>query len=159
MARRIRAVLFSPGDSDMSSYPVNVFFYGSYMNFDVLQEVDIDQRAFEICRIGGYELTIAPLANLSANALGTAYGILTKLTHAELDRLYRVHAEKILGGRYLPEALAVRHPNGVLIPALCYISHNMKKAKAKAEYIEKILKPAQVYGFPQWYLDHIASFR
>ena len=82
---------------------VNVFFYGSYMNFQVLQEVDIDERTFEICSISGYELTISPLANLSKKEHGTAYGILTRLTHAELDRLYRDHAEKLSAGSIYPK--------------------------------------------------------
>lgn len=143
----------------MTGHAVNVFFYGSYMNFDVLKQVDIDERAFEVCSIGGYELTISPLANLVAKQYATAYGILTKLTHAELDCLYHGHARKILGGHYLPEAVVVNQPNGAPRPALCYISHSMKKARADKGYVEKILKPAEKYGFPRWYLNHIASFR
>ena len=129
------------------------------MNFDVLREVDIDERDFSVCSISGYILTISPLANLLKNELGTVYGILTKLTHAELDRLYRYHARTKLGGDYLPEAVMVNRQNGAVAPALCYISHDMKAAKAKAGYVDRILKPAQTYGFPQWYLDHIVSFK
>ena len=143
----------------MADHRVNVFFYGSYMNFDVLREVDIDKRAFEPSSISGYELTISPLANLRKKELGTAYGILTRLTHPELDRLYQGHARTVLGGTYLPEAVVVNRADGTAAAALCYLSHDMQAARADTGYIDRILKPAHACGFPQWYLDHISSFR
>ena len=138
---------------------VNVFFYGSYINFKVLKEVDINQRAFEVGCINGFELIISPLANLKPKHDGVVYGILTQLTHSELDRLYQEHARGKLGGDYLPEAVTVYLRNGIYTSALCYISHNMEKKKADAGYVERILQPAKAYGFPQWYLDHISAFK
>ncbi len=143
----------------MGDVRVNVFFYGSYMNFDVLRAVDIGERAFEPSSISGYELTISPLANLRKKQPSNAYGILTRLTHPELDRLYQGHARTVLGGIYLPEAVVVSRADGSAAAALCYLSHDMQAASADADYVDRILKPAQAYGFPQWYLDHISSFR
>ena len=143
----------------MGDVRVNVFFYGSYMNFDVLRAVDIGERDFEPSSISGYELTISPLANLRKRQRCTAYGILTRLTHPELDRLYQGHARTVLGGIYLPEAVVVSRADGSAAAALCYLSHDMQAASADADYVDRILKPAQAYGFPQWYLDHISSFR
>lgn len=37
----------------MRERTVDVFFYGSYMIFDVLKEVDIKERAFEVGSING----------------------------------------------------------------------------------------------------------
>ncbi len=143
----------------MSEYPVNVFFYGSYMNFAVLKEVDINEREFTVGSISGFALTISPLANLIRQTQGVVYGILTALTHMELERLYQEHARGKLGGQYLPDAVVVSMPNGIHTPALCYISHNMKEGKADPAYIDRILKPAREYGFPAWYLDTIEYFR
>ena len=143
----------------MADDRVNVFFYGSYMNVDVLREVEIGKRAFQPASLRGYELIISPLANLRKKDRCTAYGILTQLTHTELDRLYQGHARTILGGTYLPEAVVVNRADGTIAAALCYLAHDMKAASADAAYVDRILKPAQAYGFPQWYLEHIASFR
>ena len=143
----------------MVEHAVDVFFYGSYINFDVLKEVNIRKRAFAVGRINGYVLTIAPLANLSFSQPGSAYGIITKLTHAEMDRLYHDHARIKLGGEYFPEAVIVYQLNGMYTPALCYISHNMPAADADPAYVERILRPTKEYGFPKWYLDHIESFK
>ena len=143
----------------MLEHTVDVFFYGSYINFNVLKEVDIDERVFEVVSIIGYELTISPLANLRTKKQAIAYGILTKLTHDELDRLYQDHAKGKLGGEYLPEAVTVEKPHGIQTPTLCYISHNMEEGKADPAYVDRIIKPAREYGFPKWYLNHIESFK
>ncbi len=142
-----------------TEHTVDVFFYGSYINFDVLAEVDINKRHFEVSSVHGYKLTISPLANLKYKRLGTVYGILTQLTHEELHRLYQDHAKEKLGGEYLPEAVIVYQQRGTYTPALCYISHNMKAEKAASAYVKKILEPAKEYGFPAWYLNQIASFQ
>ena len=65
----------------MTDRAVDVFFYGSYINFNVLKEVDISKRAFEVGLVNGFVLTISPLANLKYKKQGIAYGILTRLTH------------------------------------------------------------------------------
>jgi hypothetical protein len=143
----------------MIEHTVGVFFYGSYINFNVLKEVDINERIFDVGSVNGYELTISPLANLKYKKQGIAYGILTKLNHYELDRLYQDHAKGKLGGEYLPEAVIVYQLHGIYTPALCYISHYMEEGKADPAYVERILKPAKEYRFPNWYLNHIESFK
>lgn len=142
----------------MMERSVNVFFYGSYMNFEVLKEAEINERAFENGCLHGYALSISPLANLKKEDEGRVYGILTRLSHPELDRLYTEHARGKLGGVYLPEAVTVYLRNGLYTSALCYISHNMVAGEADPAYVTRILKPATEYGFPEWYLNHIASY-
>jgi hypothetical protein len=40
------------------------FFYGSYINFDVLKEVDLVPESWEVARLGGFDIRIEPRANL-----------------------------------------------------------------------------------------------
>ncbi len=136
---------------------VDVFFYGSYINFTVLQEADIGARAYQVARLPNYKLVIAPLANLVPEEGFVSYGILTQLNPVELERLYREHAYKKLGGIYLPEAVLVYTDTRVMIPALTYIAHDMETAKPDPAYVARILGPARDYGFPPQYLAHIAS--
>jgi len=142
----------------MSGYRVDVFFYGSYINFDVLAEVDIDARDFQVVSLPNYKLTIGPRANLEKSATSTSFGIVTQLTHAELDRLYSEHSQKILGEIYLPEAVLVKNESDTLIPVLTYICNDMTPAKPDAAYVKRILKPAKNLGFPEDYLKHIESY-
>ncbi|MFQ5995307.1 MAG: gamma-glutamylcyclotransferase family protein [Acidiferrobacterales bacterium] len=143
----------------MSNHQVNVFFYGSYINFTVLAEAEIGDRPYQTARLPGYRLVIAPLANLVTDHSSEAFGILTKLTHAELDGLYVAHAQEKLGAIYRPEAVIVLTDENKPIPTLCYLSHDMQPSTPDPAYVERILDPAKQYGFPSYYLDHIASFK
>lgn len=138
---------------------VDVFFYGSYINFDVLAEAGIDTRPYDLVRLPGYRLHIGPLANLVADDAHQAYGILTGLTHSELGTLYGEHARKKLGGEYYPEAVLVFNIRNALMPALCYLSHDMAPASPDPDYVDRILDPAREYGFPEDYLESIESFK
>ncbi|MDJ0756288.1 MAG: gamma-glutamylcyclotransferase family protein [Ardenticatenaceae bacterium] len=143
----------------MSQVQVDVFFYGSYINFDVLAEVHIDERPYQVAWLPNHKLVISPLANLVKDLSAVAFGIVTKLNHDELTRLYVDHAQDTLGGVYLPEAVVVYTDTQTMRPALTYISHDMAPAKPDPAYVDRIYRPAKAYSFPSSYLAHIASFR
>jgi len=79
-------------------------------------------------------------------------------THVELARLYD-HAENVLGGCYLPEAVLVETRAGRWMPALCYIAPQLSGEAAAADYVERIASPAREHGLPEWYIERIESFR
>jgi hypothetical protein len=76
----------------------------------------------------------------------------------ELARLY-AHAKDVLGQLYLPEAVLVGTLAGLWRPALCYICPEMAPQQADNDYIERIVGPARVLGFAQWYVARLESFR
>jgi hypothetical protein len=123
----------------------------------VLREVNLVPDRVEVARLPGFDLSIRPLANLLPSDEHTVYGILATATHAELDRLYK-HAQRILGGTYLPRAVLAYTVSGQVEPALCYIAPSLASAPASADYVQRILKPARAYGFPAWYTKKIESF-
>jgi len=135
-----------------------VFFYGSYINLDVLKEVDLIPERVETARVAGFDLTIAPRANLVRDAGKVAFGILATATHAELDRLYVEHAKGKLGETYLPEAVIAEDADGRLRPALTYLCHDMVPRPADTAYVERIAGPAGQLGFPADYIAKIRSF-
>jgi hypothetical protein len=134
------------------------FFYGSYMNFDVLREVNFAPEQWEVARLPSFDLRIAPLANLVHSDAHAVYGIVATATHAELARLY-THAHDVLGQSYLPEAVLVETRTGTWRPALCYLAASMEERPAADDYIDRIARPAREFGFPEWYLQRIDSFR
>lgn len=134
------------------------FFYGSYINLDVLAEVDYVPDRYEVARLPGFDIVIGPLANLVRSDSDTVFGILATCTHADLERLY-AHASEVLGGAYLPEAIVAYDLHGAMRPALCYISPKLPPAPASNEYVDRIVKPARELGFPDWYVARLESFR
>ena len=142
----------------MHSHSVDVFFYCSYMSFDVLAEASISERPHRVASLPGFKLVISPLANLVRDRSSVAFGMVTRLDHRELDRLYSEHARERLGGVYLPEAVLVFCEAGLLMPALTYVSCSLVPAPPAPEYVERILRAARVHGFPSEYRAHIESF-
>jgi cation transport regulator ChaC len=134
-----------------------VFFYGSYMNFDVLREVNIVPEEWSVAQLHGFDIRIEPRANLVRSDQNCVYGIVTKATHAELARLY-AHAQNVLGELYLPEAVLVQMDFGLWRPALCYICPRMVPQSPDNAYVERILKPARQFDFPPSYVARIESF-
>ena len=145
------------GRRELTDPAIVSFFYGSYINPDVLREVDLVPERVEVARLPGFDLAIRPLANLVPSDKHTVYGILATATHTELQRLYS-HAEHVLGGIYLPRAVLAYTLSGQCEPALCYIAPSLEPAPASTDYVQRILKPAIAYGFPSWYIEKIAAF-
>lgn len=148
----------SEGGKTVNGVKVAVFFYGSYINFDVLKEVDLVPESYDVARLGGFDIVIRPLANLVRSDRHTVYGIATRVTHAELARLYD-HAEQVLGGIYLPEAVICQTEDGKFVPALCYVAPSMDPKPADNDYVDRIVGPARGYGFPGWYIARLESFK
>jgi hypothetical protein len=131
---------------------VTTFFYGSYINREVLAEVDLRPALLEVARLPGYQISIRPLANLVTSDRHCVYGVLAPATHAELDRLYR-HAREVLGRTYLPHPVLAHALDGKVEAALCYIAPSLAPGQADPAYVRRILAPAREYGFPPWYLE------
>lgn len=75
-----------------------------------------------------------------------------------LDRLY-AHARDVLGGDYRPHPVVVHTRQGDLVPALCYIAPAMERRRPSNDYVDRIVAPAKVHGFPEWYIERLQSFR
>ncbi len=142
----------------MSEARVRVFFYGSYMNPAVLREVDLVPESFEVARLDGYDIRIAPRANLVPSSEHCVYGVLAEATHAELARLY-THAKHVLGETYLPHPVLTQNRFGAFVPALCYIAPNMAARPADPAYVDRIVEPARALGFPDWYVKRLEATR
>jgi hypothetical protein len=142
----------------MSAPKVLTFFYGSFINLDVLAQVDFVPERHEVARIGGYDIVIRPLANLVRADERCVFGIVAGATHAELDVLY-AHAREVLGGEYLPHPVIVDITGGTLRAALCYIAPEMPAKLVDDDYLDRIVVPAKQYGFPEWYIERLESFR
>jgi len=141
--------------ADATAPKVAVFFYGSFINLEVLAKSDLRPDEVEVARLPGFDLRIQPLANIVRSDRHVVYGIVCEATHAELTRIYG----QDWVGTYLPEAVLVETDGGRWIPALCYIDPSPKPAPAALDYIERIAGPARAFGFPDWYVERIEGFR
>ena len=138
-----------------SPVKVRVFFYGSFINREVLAKVGLIPERIDVAWLHGFDIRIQPLANVVRSDRHCVYGIVCEATHDELARLYG----QDWVGNYLPEAVLVETEGGRLLPALCYIAPPCEPELTTGDYIALIAGPAREYGFPEWYLERLDSFR
>lgn len=143
----------------MNERKIQVFLYGSAINLKTLEAAGLKKRAFAPASITGFDLVIQPLANLAEAGDGVVYGILANFTHAELETLRQAHLASLTNAQYNVEPVLVNTRGGKIVPAVTYLSTNLPPAFADSNYIDSLLKSADAYGFPQWYLDRIDKFR
>src|SRR5262245_5271274 len=120
----------------MAESKVWTFFYGSFINLDVLKQVNLVPEHIEVARLSGFDIQIRPLANLVRSEQHCVYGIVATATHQELHRLY-AYAQTDLGGVYLPEPVLVETFEGKWRPAFCYIAPTMEPKPASSDYIDR----------------------
>lgn len=132
-----------------------VFFYGSFINREVLERANVVPADVEVACLWGFDIRIDPTANLVPADGHCVYGTVCQASHAELSRLY---GQEWLGA-YLPEAVIAATRDGRLLPALAYIAPQRHPVPTSDDYLDRIIGPARDLGFPSWYLDRLEKFR
>jgi hypothetical protein len=134
------------------------YFYGGYMNPAVLKAAGVSPEACKAGHVDGLALTVGPIANLEEKAGNRSYGLLARVSHADLDRLYGGDAAHLKGLVYLPEAVLVHTEDGRAVPALTYICPSLSGAAPDSAYVATLVEAAERLGLPAEYIEFIRSF-
>jgi hypothetical protein len=130
---------------------VNVFFYGLFMDMGLLQQRGLAPSQPQVAWLDGYDIAIHERATLLVNAAERVYGIVTGLTHAEIDMLYA--EPSVL--EYRPEAVLVTLEDAHQVPALCYNLPQVSGTHRNTAYADRLLEVARRLAFPAAYLDKL----
>ena len=137
----------------MNDRRIDGFFYGLFMDSDLLHESGVAAENPRRGYVDGYALRIGRRATLVPSTESRAYGMVFALTHGELQRLYAAAGLE----EYRPEAVLVRLLAGGEVPALCY---NLRKppqpGEANAEYSARLRVALSKLDFPA---EYVASVR
>ena len=137
--------------TDPQEQRVDVFFYGLFMDSDVLRDyqvVAVDPRP---AYAEGYALRIGRRATLIPFAGQRAYGMVYALTEADLDRLYSGPGLE----QYRPEPLLVQMHGGITLPVLCYVCPRPQPGEASTEYAARLRAVLQKLHFPPEYVKSV----
>ena len=131
---------------------VEVFFYGLFMDRELLRSKGAQPSDVRLVAVPGYALRIGLRAAVVPTPTAVVHGLLMKLSHADLAMLYSEPSVQA----YRPEAvLAVTH-DGTHIPALCYnLADPPSPEERNDEYTGKLIALAQRIGLPQEYVASI----
>ena len=94
---------------------IRVFFYGLYLDPDVLRGNGVEPRSARLGLVTGRSLRIGRQATLLRSVGGQACGVVYSITREELDRLYAAAGPTGYGA----EPVLVQTLDGDFIPALC----------------------------------------
>ena len=133
----------------MTERKVAVFFYGLFMDMGLLQQRGLAPSHPQVASLDGYDIVIGDRATLVPHAAARVYGIVTGLTHVEIDTLYAEPSVR----DYRPEAVVVTREDGRQVPALCYILPHVADAPRNTTYAVQLLALAKTLAFPGVYLD------
>ncbi|HEY7566560.1 MAG TPA: gamma-glutamylcyclotransferase family protein [Gemmatimonadaceae bacterium] len=137
----------------MTSRRTEVFFYGLFMDQDLLRAKGIEPLAVELASVPGFALRIGQRATLVPSPSGEAHGVVMSLTLAELDRLYSEPSVQA----YKPQAVLAQLAGGGTIAALCYnLPEPPAASERNPEYAAKLRVVAEHVGLPP---DYVASIR
>ena len=136
----------------MKTRRIDGFFYGLFMDAQVLHQAGTQPTNFRRAYVSDFALRIGRRATLVPSPGDRAYGMLISLTHAELDRLYGAPGLET----YRPEAVIACPFEGEPTPALCY---NLVQApephERNPEYAMRLKDVLEKLGFPVEYTESV----
>ncbi len=136
-------------DSDLP-----LFFYGLFMDEQLLREKGVRASVPRIAYLDGYRLCIGRRATLLRDPGARAHGVLMRVTREDAEALYGDDSVR----DYVAEPVNVTLPDGGVEPALCYNLPDGKVAGTSPEYARALLELATRLGLPDEYLREIEGF-
>ena len=137
----------------MTDRRIDGFFYGLFMDSEILRENQVVAVSPRRAYVDGYVLCIGRRATLVPTPGARAYGMVFALTHDELEKLYTAPDLE----HYRPEALLAHSLEGETLPALCY---NLREApgpdEVNAEYAARLRATLSRLDFPPEYVASVS---
>ncbi len=135
----------------MPSRRADVFFYGLFMDEDVLRAQGVAPEDLRLAWVDGVALRIGKRATLVSIQSGRVHGLVMSLTAAELQHLYSQPGLEA----YKPQAVLAHLADGSVVAALCYnLVESTAPGEANPEYATKLRAVARKVGLPE---DYIAT--
>jgi hypothetical protein len=130
---------------------VDVFFYGLFMDPDVLRAKGLAPVEAERASVRGWALRIGQRAALAPEAGARAHGVVMSLARSDLERLYSEPSVRA----YEPQAVVAELASGGTVAALCYNLPQPPPADERdPDYAAKLRAVGQKVGLPT---DYVAS--
>ena len=120
-----------------------VFFYGLYMDPQILKSKGVEPRNSRIATAYGYKLRVGKYATLLRDEMSAANGIVYSLTHEEIEKLYAGSGLDM----YVAEALMVEtKDNSHLAVLCCNLLVPPLEGESNQEYFDKLIICMDKYG-------------
>ena len=128
-----------------------VFFYGLFMDPDVLRGEGIEAHDPRVAKVSGKALRIGKRATLVDDPQGEAHGVVMALSEPDREALYREESV----AAYRPEPVSAITADGSALTAIAYVLPEADEGPANPEYARKLQAVAAKMGLPADYVDGI----
>jgi gamma-glutamyl AIG2-like cyclotransferase len=136
----------------MSSRRIQVFFYGLFMDAEVLRAKGAEPAHVRRAIVSGFALRIGQRATLVPDPDARVHGVVMELQPDEIDRIYAEPGVR----EYRPEAVIAELEDGSQLPVLCF---NLPRAprpdEKNEEYARRLSEVALRVGLPPSYVKSI----
>ena len=129
----------------------SIFFYGLFMDADLLLRKGLNPLAPELAKLSGYGLRIGARATLEKSANEIVYGSVIRLSEKDRELLY---GEASVAD-YVPEKVIAASFTGLEIPAICYLLPIDKLSGRNRAYAASLAVTASKIGLPEDYVEKI----
>ncbi len=132
----------------------SVFFYGLFMDENLLKEKGLNPLGAKLAHIDGYGLRIGERATLTKSALERSYGTVIQVSEEELGILY--DDESVVG--YFPEKVTAADTEGSTLKAVSYILPMEKLSRKNSKYAKALSIVARKIGLPEEYVREVETW-
>lgn len=134
----------------------SVFFYGLFMDTQLLRGMGFDPQADGVAELRDHALRIGEKATLVPAPGSSAWGIVIRMTRQDLERLYAGPGVD----RYRPESVSVEMAaDRSARDCTCYnLPADELGDSVNSEYAERLAALAQRLSFPPEYVREIRRF-
>ena len=130
---------------------MEVFFYGLFMDVDILKKYGVNPSDPRKAYLDNYTLKIGSRATLVPSEGDRSYGILMKVDADSIEELY----SEVSVSDYLPLEVSVISETGEAVSATCYNLPPEKLSGTNASYARSLYQLAKGLEFPADYLEKI----
>ena len=133
---------------------VTVFFYGLFMDAEAIEAKGLRPSQVRQANVERFELRLGERATLVPAGEGNVYGIVMRLTHAEIDRLY---SEPSVAA-YRAEPVVAQLADGTAEVALCFnLPTPPDRSDGDPQYAAALKAVARKVGLPESYVAGLAD--
>lgn len=132
----------------------SIFFYGLFMDQDLLRSKGLNPRNSRPARLEGFGLRIGVRATLERSAGEVSYGAVMELEDNELEALYSGDGVE----DYIPQTVWVTEMGGQLVEAVSYLLPMEEVSGCNREYAKALSEIANGLGLPAQYIREIETW-
>ncbi|GAB5382028.1 MAG: hypothetical protein Alis3KO_32700 [Aliiglaciecola sp.] len=132
-----------------------VFFYGLFMDENLLRQKGLAPKHVKLARVDGYALRIGNRATLIKSVDERCYGTVMQLQNDELQTLYSEPSV----AEYIPEEVVATALTGESLSAVTYVLPVEKLQGKNVEYAKSLAVVAKSLALPKDYIEEINAWR